>query len=119
MLDRSIIALATWLSRPIGFLATCFSVAAGIGAGVLLSFNDHWALVFNLFLSIAALLIAGLILVASAKDTAAIQAKLDELVRAVDEADNRLIGIDQRSSREVEAAREKACGPDPAIAEPE
>lgn len=72
MLDRPIVGLAVWLSKPTGFLATCFTVAVGIGAGGLLSFNDHWALVFNLFLSIAAMLLAGVILVAGARDTAAI-----------------------------------------------
>src|SRR5215210_3311688 len=75
MFDRHITGLAAWLSKPIGFLATCFVIAAGLSLGILLSFNDHWALVFNLMLSIAALLIAGLILVAGAKDTAALHAK--------------------------------------------
>jgi low affinity Fe/Cu permease len=111
MLDRHITSLAAWLSRPIGFLSTCFVVAIGLGLGVVLSFDDHWALVFNLLLSIAALLIAGLILVAGAKDTSAIQAKLDELLRAVDEADDRLIGIDQRATEELEHVREEACHP--------
>lgn len=105
MVDRHITGLATWLSKPIGFLSTCFAVTAGLTAGYLLSFNDHWALVFNLFLSIAALLMAGIILVAGAKDTCAIQVKLDELIRAVDKADDRLIGIDQRSSEELEQVR--------------
>ena len=110
-MDRYIISLTTWLSQPVGFLATCFCVITGLTAGTLLSFNDHWALVFNLFLSIGALLLAALILVASAKDTAAIQVKLDELLRAVDEADDRLIGIDQKSSVEVEAVRDVASTP--------
>ena len=114
MLDRPITHLATWLSKPIGFLATCLTVSMGLGLGTVLSFNDHWALVFNLALSIAALLIAGLILVAGAKDTSAIQAKLDELLKAVDKADDRLIGIDQRSAEELEAVREKAGGLPPA-----
>lgn len=105
MIDRNITRLATWLSKPTGFVATCFVVAAGLGAGIVLSFNDHWALVFNLFLSIAALLMAGIILVAGAKDTSAIQAKLDELIRAADEADDRLIGIDRRSLEELKKVR--------------
>ena len=105
MLDRHIIALATWLSRPVGFLATCFAVATGIGLGIALRFDDHWALLFNLFLSIGALLLAGIILVAGAKDTVAIQVKLDELIRAVDKADDRLIGVDQRSAEELDRLR--------------
>jgi low affinity Fe/Cu permease len=106
MLDRPIVGLAVWLSKPTGFLATCFTVAVGIGAGGLLSFNDHWALVFNLFLSIAAMLLAGVILVAGARDTAAIQIKLDELLRAMEHADDKLIGIEERSAEELELIRQ-------------
>jgi low affinity Fe/Cu permease len=111
MLDRPIIGLAVWLSKPLGFLVTCFTVAAGLGAGALLSFNDHWALVFNLFLSIAAMLLAGVILagvilVAGARDTAAIQMKLDELIRAVEHTDERLIGVEERSAEELELIRQ-------------
>jgi low affinity Fe/Cu permease len=114
MLDRPIISLAVWLSKPVGFLATCFTVAAGLGSGALLSFNDHWALVFNLFLSIAAMLLAGVILVAGARDTAAIQIKLDELIRAVADTDERLIGIEDRSAEELELLRQdKATVPPP------
>ena len=105
MLDSHIVTLATWLSKPVGFLATCFMVAAGVGLGVVLGFDDHWALVFNLFLSIGALLLAGIILVAGAKDTIAIQVKLDELIRAVDKADDQLIGVDQRSAEELDRLR--------------
>lgn len=104
IVDRHIHRLAVWLSKPLGFLATCGIIAVGLGAGFALAFNDHWALVFNLFLSIAALLVAGLVLVAGAKDTSAIQMKLDELIRAVDKADDRLIGIEQRTTEEIEVA---------------
>ena len=105
MLDRPIVGLAVWLSKPTGFLVTCFTVAAGLGSGALLSFNDHWALVFNLFLSIAAMLLAGVILVAGARDTAAIQIKLDELLRAVENADDLLVGIEERSAEELDLIR--------------
>jgi len=116
MLDRPILGLAVWLSKPAGFLATCFTVTAGLAAGALLSFDDHWALVFNLFLSIAAMLLAGVILVAGARDTGAIQIKLDELIRAVENADDRLVGIEARSAEELELIRQ-GQHPEP-VAEP-
>lgn len=98
--------IAMWLSKPVGFVFTCCVVMVGLIIGVSLDFNDHWSLIFNLILSIAALLIAGLILVAGAKDTASLHAKLDELIR-VTEADNSFIGLDQQPAEEVERARSK------------
>ncbi len=68
MFDRPIVGLALWLSKPVGFLATCFTVTVGLGAGAILSFNDHWALVFNLFLSIAAMLLTTEALVVEKKE---------------------------------------------------
>jgi low affinity Fe/Cu permease len=50
-------------------------------------------------------LLAGVILVAGARDTAAIQIKLDELLRAVENADDLLVGIEERSAEELELIR--------------
>ncbi len=111
VIDRHVTSFAAWLSTPAGFLATLFVVAVGLGAGYVLSFDDRWLLVFNLALSIAAILFSGIILVAGAKDTAAIQIKLDGLIKAVDKADDRLIGIDHKSTEELEALREECEAP--------
>ena len=46
-----------------------------------------------------------MILVAGSRDTAAIQIKLDELIRAVENADNHLVGIEERSAEELELIR--------------
>ncbi len=50
--------------------------------------------------------VAGVILVAGARDTAAIQIKLDELIRAVADTDELLIGIEDRSAEELELLRQ-------------
>ncbi len=47
-----------------------------------------------------------MILVAGARDTSAIQIKLDELIRAVENADDRLVGIEERSAEELELIRQ-------------
>lgn len=62
MVDRHILGLASVLGRPLSFLVIVGFVAAGLAVGVVVSFNDHWALGSNLFLSVAALLISAIIL---------------------------------------------------------
>lgn len=109
MFEFYISGLVARLGRPAGFLAICVAAAFGLGMGFVLAFDERWALVFNIFLSLAALLLASLILVAGARDTAAIQIKLDELVRAVDAADNELIGIERQARQQVEEARAANC----------
>lgn len=47
-------------------------------------------------LSFAAIFLAFILLVAGGKDTEAIQAKLDEGIRANPRADNRLIGVEKQ-----------------------
>lgn len=44
------------------------------------------------------------------RDTQAIHAKLDELLRSTDNAHNELTGIDERQPETIEAQREKARG---------
>lgn len=51
------------------------------------------------------MLLAGVILVAGARDTAAIQIKLDEPIRAIANTDERLIGIGDRSAKELALLR--------------
>ena len=48
---------------------------------------------------------------ATHRDTQAIQAKLDELLKGVREADGALQAIDQQEPEEIEAARAAAPGP--------
>lgn len=51
------------------------------------------------------MLLAGVILVAGASNLAAIQLKLDSLIRAVDRADDILIGIEERTLEELDLAK--------------
>lgn len=95
--------VAAWLATPVGFLATALSIVAGGGVGALTRYSDAWLLAFNLFLSVAALLIGGLILVAGARDTAAVQRKLDELIRALPGARNEMIRLEEKTDEQVAA----------------
>lgn len=100
------------LSRIAGFLATtlgfCTTLASIILFGALgwpLGWSDVWLLSFNLFLSVFAALIGGIILVAGARDTKALHVKIDELIHAIPGARDAMMGIEALSEEEIAARR--------------
>jgi low affinity Fe/Cu permease len=106
-LAPAIIAFASFLSAPAGFVAVMTTVAIGFGATSWYAFSDIALTAFNLYLSVLAIVIGSSILVAGDRDTRAIHVKLDELIIASD-AKNRAVGIERRSVEEIEAERKRA-----------
>lgn len=102
---RFINALADFLSTVNGFIWTCVIMAIGVAIGALMQFDDLFMLGFNIFLSVAAIAIAGIILVSAARSEAAIHVKLDHLIE-FSKATNSAIGIEHKDAEEIEAARE-------------
>jgi low affinity Fe/Cu permease len=81
--------------------------------GPLFRWSDTWQLVINTGTTIITFLMVFLIQNAQNRDASAIQAKLDELIRAVGHARNEFIGIEHLSQIELEeirAALERAGG---------
>jgi low affinity Fe/Cu permease len=72
--------------------------------GPLFGFSDTWQLVINTGTTIITFLMVFLIQNTQNRDGAAVQAKLDELIR-VTEAKNAFIGIEHLSEEEVEQYR--------------
>lgn len=70
------------------------------------NFSDTWQLVINTASSIVTFLMVFLIQNAQNRDSAAIQVKLDELIR-VGAAHNSLVGIEHLTDQELEDIREK------------
>lgn len=89
--------------------ASTFILAAGIIlvwaiSGPLFGFSDTWQLVINTGTTIVTFLMVFLIQNSQNRDSAAIQVKLDELIR-VGAARNSLIGIEHLTNDELEALR--------------
>ena len=109
---------ATWYSRVAKTTAHysgrpwVFAIAAGLivvwlVSGPLFGFSDTWQLVINTGTTIVTFLMVFLIQCMQNRDTAALQLKLDELLRAIAAADNDLIEVEQRGERGIEHLREK------------
>ena len=78
--------------RPLTFLVALLTIAVWAITGPLFHFSDTWQLVINTGTSVITFLMVFIIQNTQNRDGAAIQAKLDELIR-VSAARNTLIGI--------------------------
>ncbi|PSO19788.1 low affinity iron permease family protein [Bradyrhizobium sp. MOS002] len=91
--------------------ASTFLLAAGVVvvwgiSGPLFHFSDTWQLVINTGTTIVTFLMVFLIQNSQNRDSAAIQVKLDELIR-VSAARNSLVGIEHLTDDEIEELRSK------------
>jgi len=91
--------------------ASAFIFAVGIVAvwaisGPLFAFSDTWQLVINTGTTIVTFLMVFLIQNSQNRDSAAIQVKLDELIR-VSAGRNSLVGIEHLTDDELEDLRDK------------
>lgn len=89
---------------PSTFIVCCAVIVVWAATGPLLGFSDTWQLIINTGTTIVTFLMVFLIQNTQNRDGAAIQAKLDELIR-VSEAQNRFIGIEHLTEEEVEEFR--------------
>jgi low affinity Fe/Cu permease len=100
--------VAAWVAhaagRPVTFAACVLVVVAWATAGPLFGFSDTWQLVINTGTTIVTFLMVFLIQNTQNRDGAAIQAKLDELVRT-SAAQNAFIGIERLTEEELDGIR--------------
>ena len=91
---------------PATFAVCVLIVVAWAVSGPIFGFSDTWQLVINTGTTIITFLMVFLIQNTQNRDGAAIQAKLDELIR-VSRARNHFIGIEHLTESEVEQIRDK------------
>jgi low affinity Fe/Cu permease len=89
------------------FLMAVIITVLWIGSGPYFHYSDTWQLVINTATSVATFLIVFLIQNTQNRDTAVIQLKLDELIRAVKQARTELVQMEGLSDEELDALREE------------
>lgn len=97
-------AVAHASGKPVTFILCCGIILAWAVSGPVFGFSDTWQLVINTGTTIVTFLMVFLIQNTQNRDGAAIQAKLDELIR-VGKAKNDFIGIEHLTEKEVEQYR--------------
>ncbi|UVK52079.1 low affinity iron permease family protein [Mesorhizobium sp. AR02] len=91
---------------PPTFAVCCVIVIVWAVSGPFFGFSDTWQLVINTGTTVITFLMVFLIQNTQNRDGAAIQAKLDELIR-VSEGHNHFIGIEHLTESEVEEIRDR------------
>jgi low affinity Fe/Cu permease len=99
-------AVAHAAGMPLTFLFCCAIVIVWAVTGPLFGFSDTWQLIINTGTTIITFLMVFLIQNTQNRDSAAIQAKLDELIRA-GHGENTFIGIEHLTEEEVAEFRER------------
>ena len=122
-MEKQFVKFATATARVVGkpwtFIGCLAIVLIWAATGPIFNFSETWQLVINTGTTIITFLMVFLIQNTQNREGAAMQAKLDELLHAVTAADERFIGIEHMTDRdldrvlaEVEARAQRLHGND-------
>jgi low affinity Fe/Cu permease len=109
--NRAFSQFATWTSHasgtPAAFVLAVLVIVVWAVTGPLFNFSDTWQLVINTGTTIVTFLMVFLIQSTQNRDGLAVQTKLDELVRSLETANNKFVGIDKLPEEQVQTLREE------------
>jgi low affinity Fe/Cu permease len=97
--------ISTAAGQPLTFILAFAIILVWAVSGPLFHYSDTWQLIINTGTTIVTFLMVFLIQNSQNRDAAAMQAKLDELLRAVDKARERFIGIEHLTDQQIELIR--------------
>jgi low affinity Fe/Cu permease len=102
---------ARWAAMGAGRPGT-FAVAVGVlivwaVSGPLFGFSDTWQLIINTGTTIVTFLMVFIIQNSQNRDAEAIQVKLDELIRSIDGAQNKLLDLEELGQDEIGEVRKE------------
>ena len=105
LFTRIATGIASTMGQPLAFLIALTIVVSWAVTGPLFNWSDTWQLVINTGTTIVTFLMVFLIQNSQNRDAAAMQAKLDEVIRALEDARAEFIGIEHLPDTEIEQIR--------------
>jgi low affinity Fe/Cu permease len=110
-LDHFFTRISTWIAdaagQPAAFALALGTIIVWAITGPVFAFSETWQLIINTGTTIVTFLMVFLIQNSQNRDTASMQAKLDELLYALEGAREKFIGIEHMTASEVEAVRKE------------
>lgn len=94
--------------KPVAFILAAGLVLLWAVTGPMFGFGDTWQLVINTSTTIITFLMVFLIQSSQNRDTAALQIKLDELIRT-SQAHNALLNLEELDEEELDRIRKHYC----------
>ena len=89
------------IGTPAAFVVALLSVVVWAISGPYFGFSETWQLVINTSTTIVTFLLVFLIQNTQARDAKAVNLKLDELIRAIEAARNKMVDLEQMTDEEL------------------
>ena len=93
------------MGQPLAFIVSTLLIVLWAVSGPMLHYSDTWQLIVNTATTVLTFLAVFLIQNSQNRDGAAMQAKLDEILRALDKARVEFVGIEHLTDAQIAAIR--------------
>ena len=107
MFDRFTRVATDWSGSPAAVIGSVLIVVVWALTGPVFGFSDTWQLVINTGTTILTFNMVFVIQAAQNRDGAAIQLKLDEILKAIATADNSKIAIEEEGKAKIAEAKKQ------------
>jgi low affinity Fe/Cu permease len=105
--DRAAAHIARLVGHPVSFALAFLTILVWAGLGPIAGYSDTWQLIINTSTTIVTFLMVFLIQNTQNRDSNALHLKIDELLRALDAADTRLVDLEERSEAELQQLHDR------------